>query len=257
MIKNFKMLKVGDHGEVPGPEVYWMKDFGKWVKLCFYSFMVDTNDGYLLVNTGLPKDLTLRNKFLLDWAGTDRCRFSFTKDEMIDNALKRNGVSPADIAHVIITPIQDYTIGSLDHFKNAKIYFSRRGWHSEIANSSTKSFVNRDMYFPQYIRRFVFDEAWDRVVLVEDQEIVDGVSVRWTGGHHRSSMSVLLGTKEGSVAITDAAFTSRNLEENIPIGIAENIFECYDAYDLLKRSSKVVIPSYDPENIQRFKNYVG
>jgi len=251
------MLKVGEHGEVPGPEVYWMKDFGKWAMLCFYSFLVDTNDGYLLVNTGLPNDLTLRNNFLREWAGTDRCKFSVADDERIEKTLGRNGVAPVDVVHIIITPIQDYTVGSLDLFKGAKIYFSRRGWHSEVANTTTKSFLNRDVYFPPKIRHYVFEEAWDRVRLVEDQQIVDGVSVWWTGAHHRSSMSVMLKTRDGTIAITDSAFTFRNLDENIPIGIAENIFECYDAYDFLKKSSKIVIPAYDPENMRRFEKFVG
>jgi len=70
-------------------------------------------------------------------------------------------------------------------------------------------------------------------------------------------MSVMLKTRDGTVAITDSAFTFRNLDENIPIGIAENIFECYDAYDFLKKSSKVVIPAYDPENMRRFEKFVG
>jgi hypothetical protein len=113
------------------------------------------------------------------------------------------------------------------------------------------------VYFPPHIRQYVFEEAWDRVRLVEDQQIVDGVSVRWTGAHHRSSMSVMLKTRDGTVAITDSAFTFRNLDENIPIGIAENIFECYDAYDFLKKSSKIVIPAYDPENMRRFEKFVG
>ncbi|WP_243679118.1 hypothetical protein [Vulcanisaeta distributa] len=125
-VKRFWLAKVGEHGEVPGPEVYWMQWFDKWVRLSFYSLIIDTDDGYVLVGTGLVRDLTLRNKFLREWAGSDRCRFTVGDDERIENVLKRLNLKPDDIAHVVITPVQDYTVGNIDLFKKARIYFSRR-----------------------------------------------------------------------------------------------------------------------------------
>lgn len=122
-VKGFWIAKVGEHGEVPGPEVFWMRDFDKWVKLVFYSLVVNTDDGYLLVNTGLVKDLNLRNKFLREWAGSDRCKFSVSENERIENVLKRIRISPDDIAHIIITPVQDYTVGGLDLFKKSQNLF--------------------------------------------------------------------------------------------------------------------------------------
>jgi len=234
-----------------------MRDFDKWTALSFYSFLVDTTDGFLLVNTGLPRDLSPRNKFLRDWAGTDRCKFSVSDEEKIENALARNDLTPDDIAHVIITPVQDYTIGALNQFKKSKIYFSRKGWYEDVVTPSANAFLSRDIYFPREIRKFIFEEAWNSVVLVEDQQIVDGVSVKWTGSHHRSSMSILLETKNGILSITDSAFTSRNLDENIPIGIAESVLECHEAYRFLKKVSYRIIPAYDPENVRRFKEYLG
>jgi hypothetical protein len=65
------LAKVRDHGEAPDPEIYWMRYFDKWVRLNSYSLIIDTNDSYVLVGTGLVKDLTLRNKFLREWAGND------------------------------------------------------------------------------------------------------------------------------------------------------------------------------------------
>ena len=255
-VKGFWIAKVGEHGEVPGPEVFWMRDFDKWVKLVFYSLVVNTDDGYLLVNTGLVKDLNLRNKFLREWAGSDRCKFSVSENERIENVLKRIRISPDDIAHIIITPVQDYTVGGLDLFKKAKIYFSKKGWFEDVVNPRPSPFLNRDIYLPRYVRSYLFEEAWNRIFLVEDQEVVDGVSVKWTGGHHRSSMAVILKTKEGIICYTDVAFTMRNLEENIPIGIAEDIYECLNAYEYLRKINCKVIPAYDPENLSRYRMWI-
>ncbi len=87
--------------------------------------------------------------------------------------------------------------------------------------------------------------------------MVNGIRVKWTGCHHRSSMAILLETKDGIVSYTDAAFTMRNITENIPIGIAEDIYECLDAYEYLRRVSKIIIPAYDPENTIRYKQYMA
>jgi len=256
VIRRWYIAKVGDHGEVPGPEVYWMRDFDKWYRLYFYIVLIDTSDGYVLVNTGLARDLSLRNRFLREWAGSDRCRFEVAESERIERVLGRAGLRPEDIAHVIITPVQDYTVGNLDLFKKAKIYFSRRGWFEDVVNPRPSPFLNRDIYFPRYVREYLFEEAWNRIALIEDQEVVEGIRVKWTGCHHRSSMAVIMETKEGVVSFTDAAFTRRNIEENIPIGIAEDIYECLEAYDYLKRISRAIIPAYDPENLERFRSNV-
>ena len=257
MIRRFWLAKVGDHGEVPGAEVYWMRDFDKWVRLSFYSLIIDTDDGYVLVGTGLVRDLTLRNRFLREWAGSDRCRFTVQDSERIENVLRRLNLTPDDVTHVVITPVQDYTVGGLDLFKRAKIYFSRRGWFEDVVNPRPSPFLNRDIYLPRYVRDYLFEEAWSRIILLNDEDkVVDGVDVKWTGCHHRSSMAIIMHTRDGVVSFTDAAFTMRNLQENIPIGIAEDIYECLNAYEYLKRVSKVVIPAYDPDNVVRFREWL-
>jgi glyoxylase-like metal-dependent hydrolase (beta-lactamase superfamily II) len=252
MIKSIHLFKVGEHGEVPACEIYWMSDFFKWARLSFYSFLFDSTDGYILMNTGLVRDLDVSNKFLREWAGSDRCKFSVKDGERIEQHLKRINLTPEDISRLIVTPVQDYTVGNLDIFHNARIYFSRRGWHEDVVNPKPPPFVVRELILPKYIREYLFEDAWNRIELVENQEIVDGLGVRWTGGHHRSSMAVVARLKDKVVGITDSAFTQRNIQENIPIGIAENIHECMEAYDYLRRTCDIVIPEYDPENIARY-----
>ncbi|BBD72923.1 hypothetical protein HS1genome_1312 [Sulfodiicoccus acidiphilus] len=249
-VKSVKMFKVGEHGEVPGPEVFWMKEFGKWYPLTFYSFLVRLQSGYLLVNTGLVEDLSKRNQFLRNWAGTDRCKF--TSYGRIDHILEEAGVSPDEVTHVVVTPVQDYTVGGLPLFKRASLYFSRKGWYNDVVTPGPQPFLNRDIYLPKYVRSYLFEEAWERISLVDDQEIVEGVSLLWTGCHHRSSMAVQIDLSEGKLCLTDTAFTLRNLSENVPIGIAEDIYECLDAYRRLRESCVKVVPAYDPDNPKNF-----
>ncbi|EZQ11363.1 Zn-dependent hydrolase [Candidatus Acidianus copahuensis] len=247
MIKSIRIMKVGDHGEVPGPEVFWMREFNSWVKLSFFSFLVNTDDGYLLINTGLPDDLYLRNKFLKEWAG-ERCRFGFKEEEKVENQLKQIGLSTDDISRVLITPVQDYTIGRINLFNNSKLYFSERGWFEDVVNPRQSPFLNRDIYLPRYVRENLFENAWNRIELIKDGQLLDGLHVKWTGCHHRSSMSIIAEIKGKRICITDSAFVKRNLEENLPIGIAEDIYECINAYAYLKDNCYTIIPAYDSEN---------
>ncbi|AGJ62050.1 MBL fold metallo-hydrolase [Saccharolobus islandicus] len=255
MIKLFKVFKVGDHGEVPGAEVYWMRDFDKWYRLYFYSFLLESDDGYVLINTGLPDDLSLRNEFLRNWAKSDRCKFTVREEEKIENILRRLNLNTDDISHIIITPFQDYTIGRLHLFKRAFIYFSKTGWYHDVVNPSPSPFLNRDIYFPKHIRNYIFEEAWNRIRLVEDEEVIKGVEIKWSGCHHRSSMVVKFFYNGKRVCISDSAFLMGNFEQNIPIGIAEDIYECLRTYDYMRRECNIVIPAYDPENLNRFKEF--
>ncbi|BCU71549.1 Zn-dependent hydrolase [Stygiolobus caldivivus] len=257
MVRTFRIFKVGEHGEVPGPEVYWMRDFDKWYKLYFYSFLIESEDGNVLVNTGLPDDVTMRNDFLAKWAKSDRCKFTYSEDEKIENGLRRLNIDVNDISHIIITPVQDYAIGRLNLFKKARIYFSKTGWYHDVVNPEPSPFLNRDIYLPKYIRDFLFEEAWDRIRLVENQEVVKGINVRWTGCHHRSSMLVQFTFNGKRFCISDAVFLLGNYEELIPIGIAEDIYECITAYKYMRSECDVVIPAYDPENVVRYNQYLA
>ncbi|WP_252901362.1 hypothetical protein [Vulcanisaeta sp. JCM 14467] len=69
-------------------------------------------------------------------------------------------------------------------------------------------------------------------------------------------MAIILETKDGIISYTDAAFTMRNITENVPIGIAEDIYECLNAYEYLRSISKYVIPAYDPENLNRYRQWI-
>lgn len=254
MISSFKIIKVGEHGEVPGPEVFWMKDFDKWYKLSFYSFLIGTSDGYVLINTGLPDDLSLRNKFLREWAGSDRCKFSHVYK--IEDALGKLGITPDDISHVIISPVQDYSIGRINLFKKAKLYFSKTGWFHDVVLPSPSPFLNRDIYLPRYVREYLFEEAWDRIVLVENEKVVDEIEVKWQGCHHRSSMMIKFLFQGKEVCISDSAFLEENVTQNIPIGIAEDIYECLNAYQEMRKECNIIIPAYDPRNVEKFKEYL-
>ena len=46
--------------------------------------------------------------------------------------------------------------------------------------------------------------------------------------------------------------TYKNIEENIPIGLIQNLEEVLSAMERIKKNGGIIIPSHDPEILKRF-----
>ena len=65
-------------------------------------------------------------------------------------------------------------------------------------------------------------------------------------------MVVEVDTEVGVVAISDAYFYLENVERPHPIGINESMYEALDCYARVRRDADVVLPLYDPKNLERY-----
>ncbi len=84
------------------------------------------------------------------------------------------------------------------------------------------------------------------------EEILPGITCKWIGVHHRSSMLIEVNTNAGLVGISDCAFHYSNVEDGRPLGIAESILEAHAAYKYIREQIKIFIPLYDPVVQQRY-----
>ena len=97
----------------------------------------------------------------------------------------------------------------------------------------------------------------DRVrLLAPEDEVVPGVRTWWSGGHHRASLVVEVDTVLGVAALSDSFFYVANVTQDHPIGICESTWEALDTYERVRRTAEVVIPLYDPGNLERFPDGV-
>ncbi len=239
-----EVIKVGET-EVPAPEVYWMKGWGKWEKLHFHMILAHNSRENFLINTGMPPDLSRRNKAMLDFAGK---RALFKPYDSIQ-LLEKHGFSPSGIRNVSMTPIQDYTCGRLDEFTNAQIFINKKGWMEDIQEPVDSEIKDQNLYMPERIRKFLDSSGKSHISFFEATDssiLIPGITAIPVGCHHRSSTAFAINTKNGVHVFTDAIFKYRNLETGTPIGIAEDIHECLEAYRLLPQLGKVM-PAYDPE----------
>ena len=242
-------LAVG-HSIIPGPELYWMNHFEEWFPLAFQVVLVRGNGVTAIVNTGPAEDLGPMNDGWASFLG-EKARMERADGEFVLDQLARHGVAPEDVTHVILTPLQLYTVSNVLAFPNAQICISERGWvHFHTTHKHPHD--NRATSIPDEILVELVTTAWPRVRLLKDEdEIAPGLRTWWSGGHHRASIVVEADTDKGVVAVSDTYFHERNVVENVPLGINENMYEVLACYERVRRTADVILPLYDPANLER------
>ncbi|GAA2755739.1 hypothetical protein [Actinopolymorpha rutila] len=238
-------------GDVPGPELFWMSGWDEWHTLLFQSVLLRGDGVTALVNTGPARDLEPMNAHWEKVLGA-RARMRREPGEFVVDQLARFGVTPEDVTHVVLTPLQLYTVSNVALFTNARICVAERGWvHFHTTHAHPHD--NRATSLPDDVLVHLVTEAWPRVRLLADEdELAPGLRTWWSGVHHRASVVVEADTPRGVVAISDSFFVLDNVEKNIPIGINENMYEAIAAYERVRRTADVIVPLYDPRNFERF-----
>ena len=237
--------------EVAGPEVFWMSHWLEWIPLHFWMVVLRAPGVVAIVNTGPPADLTDLN---LRWgeAFGPRGEMQREEEERPLAALARLGIGPADVTHVLITPLQSYATANIQLFPETQVCLSRRGWIEDFHAERYPMHVPRWHRIPRDTLHYLMFEGWERVRLLEDEdEVMPGLRAFWVGVHHRSSMCYLAETARGPVAISDCLFTYRNLEDGLPLGIQESLEEYHRAVARIRRESALFVPLYDPQVAQR------
>jgi glyoxylase-like metal-dependent hydrolase (beta-lactamase superfamily II) len=240
--------------EVPFPEVYWMESFQEWTKLQFQIGIIRNEDKLILVNTGFPDDVTAISKAWKDYLG-DRAILQRPDSSKMTSILKNENINPDDVTHVVITPVQLYATGNLHLFKNAKICISRKGWIEDIIAPTYPHHVPRQGCISDEHLQWLMGENNTNLFLLDDaHELLPGITCKWIGVHHRSSMIIEITTRSGVVGLSDCAFHYSNVEDSRPLGIAESIIEAHGAYKYIREQIQTFIPLYDPLVQQRHKN---
>ena len=242
-------------GLAPGPLNYYMSHWDLLDYSPHFTWLVQGGGRTILINTGLPqKPEDLKNL-------NDACLAFYPKSEFLadriwppQNVLSEVGVKPEEVDTVLIISMGAYATGSLELFRNAQIYLSRTGWIDFLA-PQRPSHVARGGVFTGSTLTYLITEAWERLHLVgNEEEVLEGIKMFWVGCHHRGSMAVSIQTAKGKVVISDSIFRYENFEKGIPIGVLENIFECQDALDRIRKEADIVIPTHDNELLVRFPN---
>jgi glyoxylase-like metal-dependent hydrolase (beta-lactamase superfamily II) len=213
-------------------------------KLYNYAFLVKKDGKNILVDNGL-KDVLIMNKPTLEiFKGA--MRWKVEQQDNILERLKNEGIGPEDIDYVILTHFHYDHCSNTDLFPNAKIIFHKKAWINVICSEFPLG-----PFYPKDILAYIVKE-WDRVMVLEDdQDILNGISLHWLGGHDHGCTAVVIKTHEGKVILTsDAIQVYENLEE--PVGVNYNLDECYRAMTWVKENGEIIIPSHDPKILIKY-----
>jgi glyoxylase-like metal-dependent hydrolase (beta-lactamase superfamily II) len=243
-------LPVG-HCEIPGPQLFWMSHWDLWLPLTLQVVLIRGNGIVALVNSGPPENLEPLNR---GWAATlgERAALTRRPGELLVDQLQRFGVGPDEVTHVIVTPLQLYTVAGLLQFPSAQILLAQRGW-THFHTSRGRLHDQRATSIPDHILVPLVTTEWHRVRLLrEEEEIAPGLRTWWCGVRHRASMVVEVDTPSGVVAISDSCYWSENVERDHPIGMCESLAEAEVAYRRIRRCADVLLALYDPMNFERF-----
>ena len=242
--------------EIPGPELFWMGEWGNWFPLNFNLVLVQGDGVTALINSGPPEDIGPLNNLFVTFLG-ERGRMERPEDERLVPQLARLGIAPEDITHVIVTPFVQYTTGGLLELPNAQVCLSKRGWIS-FHTTHEHPHDSREFMFTTEALVHLVTDGWDRVRLLEDEdEVVPGIRTWFAGTHHRASIAVEIDTSEGTVVASDAFFHYENIEDNRLLGINENMYEGLATYERTRRVADHILPLYDPRVFDRYPDGIG
>jgi glyoxylase-like metal-dependent hydrolase (beta-lactamase superfamily II) len=233
---------------VPGPEVYWMEAWNQREEMNLLIYLIRGEGHNILINTGPPQDLTAINKAWVGFFGYPEARIVRTEDQLPQNILRSQGLTPEDITTVIVTPLQAYATANIPMFRNATIAMSRRGWIEDFQAPYFHLHVPRHLRIPPEVNNYLQNEGWDRVRLLADEEqLQPGIRVFWAGVHHRSSIAVAVDTNKGTVIITDAFFKYGNIESGRYLGVMESMMEADATWKRIRKEADICASIYDPE----------
>ena len=237
----------------PGWELLFGRNDHELYDLTFYIWVVTDGVTLGLIDTGLPLDdaalagLNEANSKLDE-------RHIFSGVRSITQVLDDLAVSPEDIDFVAITQTMSYHTGGLDKslFARAQIYMSRAGLHELLGEPP--GHPAPEHYFTvatwASLRQFAIE---GRLHCVDEPTmIVPGIEFETTGGHHPGSAALKITTEQGVTGLLETAFVRRNVEEGLPIGIAEDAALCRRVIKRYKSECDRVIAIHDPANADLF-----
>jgi glyoxylase-like metal-dependent hydrolase (beta-lactamase superfamily II) len=239
--------------QVPGPEVYWMSHWNKREDMNVILYLVRGGGQNILINTGPPQDLTVLNQAWEDFFGYPEAKIVRAEEHLPQNILRSQNLTPGDISTVIVTPLQGYATANIPMFRNASICISRKGWIEDFQAPTYHLHVPRHLRIPPDVNHYLQNEGWEKVRLLQDEEeILPGIRVFWTGVHHRSSVAVCIDTDKGIVILTDCFFKYGNIEDGYYLGVMESMMEADAAWNRIRKEGNIIASVYDPAVFVRY-----
>jgi len=160
------------------------------------------------------------------------------------------GVGLDEVDFVTISHLHFDHAGGTSRFPKAKFILQRRELEFAAAAMPHNS-AARQAFTAEDVLAAVQLNWQGRVLLVDGdvEGVVPGVDVYLTPGHTAGTMTVCLDTTRGRVCYSsDAVYTYRNIDEDIPLGLALDSYQAVESFKKIRgllRGGKL-IPGHEP-----------
>lgn len=200
---------------------------GKKTNIPIWTYLIETEEGPILVDTGMPPSCATDPLGIFRDVGVedDSIVPIMSKDDAIDQALKKLGYQPRDLVCLINTHLHFDHAGGNPLFSETEVILQK---------SEYEAAMDSDDYFD-----FCRDPRLNYKLIDGDYEVLPGLSLIYTPGHSPGHQSLLVHTEtSGSILLTvDAAYTRANYEDLVPFA-AHNPNQTADSIERLKTIAK-------------------
>ena len=223
--------------KIAGNHAFYGGNNAETYDYALYIWLVLGGDKPILVDAGLSniEEMNRGAAHVLREPIT-QSRYEGSKDQ-----LRKFGLTPETIGHVLVTHLHFDHVDDLLNYKNAKVYIGKKEW--EGASTAAPTWGHG-----RIMQEFSNNPACQqRLVLVEDQQVLPGIESFWVGGHTPGSMAYRVNTAYGKVVLTgDTVSLLANYERNIPPGVYTSYEECLAAMKKIREKADIVLPGHDP-----------
>jgi N-acyl homoserine lactone hydrolase len=162
-------------------------------------------------------------------------------------ALKKVGVSPADIDLVICTHLHIDHNALGHHYKRARFIVQKKELEAALDPHPIEAPI-----FPP--REYFADLDYETIN--GDTRIIEGIDILFTPGHTSGGQSVKIDTEKGKVIISGLCTTRNNFSPQeldpksmpvIPPSIHLDIRQAYDSLLRIKREADIIVPLHGLE----------
>lgn len=231
---------------VPGWACFFGSNDKAFHRLVFYVWIVQGGGKTVVIDAGPPPD-EKDFQILSSACATLDPQCEFRRLCTLESIFCDARVDPHSIDALLVTQPITYCTGGItpDYFPRTRVYMARAGLLEFLLDNP--GHPPRNCYFTEETWRHLYHLLVSGRLILPDRrlETVEGVFFDVTGGHHPGSAAVTVKTSRGLVAILETAFLSQNVEQERPIGLAEDVAECRRAIRHYKNTCDLVLAAHD------------
>jgi len=219
----------------------YRRGYDKYVDIPVISVLIDTDDGYVLYDTGIdPAGLTDPEN---TWGEKAKAIKTMTAEHDIRNQLAVLGLKPSDIRYVVNSHFHYDHTGGNRFFTESTIIVQK----AEYRFGLYPDHVVSEVYLQHQ-----FNHPLKYKLIEGDTEVVEGVYITASYGHSPGHQSLIVEMPKSGTAVLvgDAMYCKDNFEKNIPPGNAWNMPMMVESINRLvhiaKRSEGKLYITHDP-----------